>query len=424
VHVRVSSRNRRPRSLVAWRRRLAAAAGAAGILALAGSQAVHPVATAYLRPDAAIQNQQLHDYTSPNQSALPGSPTVRPVPHPASVAGSTVYGLSSTAALTASGIPEPAYRAYLAAAAQLARVDPSCGLGWSVLAGIGRVESNHGRYGGSSIRADGLVVPPILGLPLDGSRPGTARVGDSDGGRFDGSAVTDRAVGPMQFLPATWKVYGGGGDPENINAAALAAGRYLCAGGASLATVQGRWAAVYRYNHSDSYVSLVLSLAASYASGKVSTFGVRPIGTPPGDDKGPSATAPGPPPEAAIPAKPVVKSTAEPTTEPTTEPTAGPSPKGTRTAAAAPPAGLTGAPTAPGSTSTACATIPVTPTITPTLTPSGLPAPTATLTPTTPVTPPTPTPTPTTPVTPTGSASPTSPVTASPTATATCPDGG
>ena len=48
------------------------------------------------------------------------------------------------------------------------------GLPWQVLAGIGKVESNHGRYGGASIRADGQVAPPIIGIPLDGTN-GTAR---------------------------------------------------------------------------------------------------------------------------------------------------------------------------------------------------------------------------------------------------------
>src|SRR5688572_10729309 len=66
----------------------------------------------------------------------------------------------------------------------------------------------------------------------------------------------------------------------------------FCAGSGSLATQQGRWAAVYRYNHSDSYVSLVLSLADSYAAGTAAPFPTRPPGTtlPPANE--PPATPP------------------------------------------------------------------------------------------------------------------------------------
>src|SRR5215217_8885803 len=47
------------------------------------------------------------------------------------------------------GIPVAALRAYQTAAATVAIKDPTCGLDWALLAGIGRVESDHGRYGGS-----------------------------------------------------------------------------------------------------------------------------------------------------------------------------------------------------------------------------------------------------------------------------------
>ena len=47
------------------------------------------------------------------------------------------------------------------------------------VAGIGRVESDHGRNGGSSLRADGEVRPAILGPVLDGS-DGNAAITDTD----------------------------------------------------------------------------------------------------------------------------------------------------------------------------------------------------------------------------------------------------
>lgn len=165
--------------------------------------------------------------------------------------------------LTGTGIPYVALRAYKAAAQNLARTDPGCGLDWALLAAIGRVESDHGRYGGAALRANGTVTTPIYGPAL--------RIGDSDGGQLDGDVRADRAVGPMQFLPGTWSAFGvdgsgdGRADPQNIADAALSAGRYLCADGADLSNDPG--AAVFRYNHSAEYVSLVLSLAESYRSG-------------------------------------------------------------------------------------------------------------------------------------------------------------
>ena len=96
----------------------------------------------------------------------------------------------------ASDIPAPALRAYRAAAAALAVSDPTCGLDWALLAGIGKVESNHGRYGGAQLGADGVARPRIIGIALDG-RPGVALIRDTDRGVLDGDTTFDHAVGPM-----------------------------------------------------------------------------------------------------------------------------------------------------------------------------------------------------------------------------------
>ncbi|MGH3315327.1 MAG: lytic transglycosylase domain-containing protein, partial [Nocardioidaceae bacterium] len=98
------------------------------------------------------------------------------------------------------GIPASALTAYQRAAAILNQADPACNLDWSLVAGIGRVESDHGRYGGNALDEQGKAQPGIYGLPLDGSG-GTARILDTDGGAYDNDAVYDRAVGPMQFIP-------------------------------------------------------------------------------------------------------------------------------------------------------------------------------------------------------------------------------
>jgi hypothetical protein len=339
-------------------------------------------------------------------------------PSPSSSSGGA-YGIAGTNGLTASGIPLSAYRAYQAAAAELARTDPSCRIDWSLIAAIGRVESNHGRYGGSTITAAGLVTPPILGIRLNGSTPGTARISDSDNGKYDGDTTTDRAVGPMQFLPGTWAAYGKG-DPQNIDNAALATGRYLCAGGGSLNTRAGQAAAVYRYNHSNSYVSLVLSLATAYATGKPQDVPDPQPETPSPTETDPPGTAPGPPP--ALPKPPKTTPTGPTTsTAPTATRTGKPTPPrtSTPTKTSTPPSG--GTPTSPPtSTSTPSAT----PTGTPTATPTGSPDPTDSCPPTESPTPTgtlpstiTPTPTPTIP-TPTGTGSITPPAT--PTGSETC----
>ena len=167
-------------------------------------------------------------------------------------------------------VPARALEAYQRAAAVIGQADPSCQLAWPLLAAIGRVESDHGRTGGSRLAPDGKDQPAVLGLPLDGRR-GTARVIDTDHGSLDGDGGVDRALGPMQFLPATWAAVAvdadvdGRRDPQDIDDAALAAAVFLCAGHDDLATDTGQRAAVLRYNHSKSYVPVVLATMTRYA---------------------------------------------------------------------------------------------------------------------------------------------------------------
>ena len=117
-----------------------------------------------------------------------------------------------------------------------------------------------------------MATPGIYGVALDGQN-NTKAISDSDAGVYDNDTQWDRAVGPMQFIPSTWQVVGVDADddasrnPQDIDDAALAAAVYLCSGDGDLSTVAGQRAAVYRYNHSDAYVDLVLKIMNAYLEG-------------------------------------------------------------------------------------------------------------------------------------------------------------
>lgn len=264
---------------------------------------------------------------------------VEPLPVLAGVTGPAWSGASPL------GVPAPVLAAYHRAEAALARSHPACGLSWSLLAGIGKVESGHAA--GGRVDARGRTRGHILGPRLDGTTPGTRVIADTDRGRWDGDPEFDRAVGPMQFLPGTWVAFGRDGsgdgvaDPHNVLDAALAAGRYLCASGADLATPDGRQRAVLRYNGSADYVRTVLGWADQYAVGAVATTPLTgsvptaPV-TPALEPPPPAAPGPAPaaapvgattPTQAAATAPPPPSPTPTPDPQPTPEPTPDPTPE-------------------------------------------------------------------------------------------------
>ncbi len=191
-------------------------------------------------------------------------------------------------------IPSAALAAYQRAATVVNAADESCSIPWQLIAAVGRVESDHGRYGGNVLDDEGLATPGIYGVPLTGSN-GTARITDTDAGQFDDDQRFDRAVGPMQFIPSTWAVVGvdadgdGERNPQDIDDAALATGVYLCSGPDDLSERPGQRAAVFRYNNSNSYVDLVISVMESYLGGDFTSV---PTGTTAADPITPSPAAP------------------------------------------------------------------------------------------------------------------------------------
>lgn len=170
------------------------------------------------------------------------------------------------------GIGRTALEAYGYAAAVMESSRPDCGIRWTTLAGIASVESKHGTHGGAQVAPTGRVEPVIRGIPLDGG-PGVAEIPDTDDGVMDGDPVHDRAMGPMQFIPETWKRWGvdangdGVADPDNIDDAALTAARYLCARGGDLTIPEGWRNALMAYNMSGEYLALVRDRASAYSVG-------------------------------------------------------------------------------------------------------------------------------------------------------------
>jgi hypothetical protein len=142
-------------------------------------------------------------------------------------------------------IPRAYLAHYLAAA-------PTCPrLSWQVLAGIGKVESDHGRS------------------DAPGVRTGLNRAGC--------------CAGPMQFNlvngpPSTWDAFGRGGSPYDPGDAVPAAARKLCANGLAQPPAAARdpcphvlgsaalHLALKRYNNACWYVHQVVTLARRYAA--------------------------------------------------------------------------------------------------------------------------------------------------------------
>lgn len=161
------------------------------------------------------------------------------------LAGLSIVGVAGAGpgVLTADQAPSPRARAqipaqYLLAFQQAAATCP--GLSWTVLAGIGRVETDFGA---------------------------------------DNHISSAGAEGPMQFMPSTFAAYArpvppGGATPPSpfdLVDAVYAAARLLCADGArGGANVAG---AVYAYNHSTAYVHEVLHDAATYATSSAGSPG-------------------------------------------------------------------------------------------------------------------------------------------------------
>jgi hypothetical protein len=162
---------------------------------------------------------------------------------------------ASPSALASQEIPAQYLRLYMQAAQRY-------GLDWAVLAGIGKVECDHGRDPDMSCSTQGAV--------------------NSAG-----------AGGPMQFIESTWNRYAVDGDGDGLldrwdaADAIFSAARYLSASGAP-----GDYRrAIFAYNHASWYVAQVQSWAARYrgttlSSATNSTLAVGAAGSEDGGESG------------------------------------------------------------------------------------------------------------------------------------------
>lgn len=275
-----------PRVVARWARRPSGrfTLSAVALLALVS---LSGTAGAYLVPAAAPKPSRTGDAARisgkvPEAPAAPGAGGPVDTPSPglsgvdAQVGGQSPGGRPADAlgdwARTVGArldIPPVAMAAYGYAQLVLAQTQPNCRLRWTTLAGIGKIESDHGRAHGASPQPDGHVLPPIIGPALDGTH-NNQLIRDTDSGRLDGDQTYDHAVGPMQFLPGTWQLYqidadgDGTADPNDVNDAALAAANYLCSGGRDLSTPAGWWPAVLSYNAIQQYAQDVFAAADDY----------------------------------------------------------------------------------------------------------------------------------------------------------------
>ncbi|NHD17816.1 MULTISPECIES: lytic murein transglycosylase [unclassified Actinopolyspora] len=243
---------------------LVAAALGVGLVAVLGAPASAPQAGP--APEARVEPAEVEPGSAPPGS---GSPEAKPSTEDGAEQGAPVRQWADEVAAVAD-VPARALVSYVRADLAMRDRQPGCRIDWATLAGIGRVESDHGRYGGRRLGADAVPSSPIIGVPLDGGSK-VREITDTDGGALDGDPVHDRAVGPMQFIPSTWARWStdgdgdGAGDPHDLDDAAMAAARYLCAGGRDMRTGQGWWSGVLSYNSSESYAKKVFALAEDYA---------------------------------------------------------------------------------------------------------------------------------------------------------------
>jgi len=138
--------------------------------------------------------------------------------------------------------------------AEYQRVGAETGIPWTLLAGIGHIESGHD------------PDPKLVGPELDGAPGVMAIPATSYGTSLHGNDRWEQAVGMMQFLPSTARPYVESGlvdDPRDFRDSVTLAGAYLL----EVGVLANERSALLRYNNSQQYVDDVLAAAERYADG-------------------------------------------------------------------------------------------------------------------------------------------------------------
>ncbi|GAB49928.1 hypothetical protein [Mobilicoccus pelagius] len=180
-------------------------------------------------------------------------------------------------------VPPRVLEAYRSAESRLADDAPRCRLPWWLLAGVGKVQSDHAASG--QVDAAGVTTVRVVGPRLDGSIVGSTTVRDTDQGALDGDLTFDRGVGPMLVVPSTWAAIGRDGDGDgnanvaDVDDAALSVGTLLCSAGADVTTPEGLARALVRVDDGATFPGDVLPWAAHYRATGV-TAGVGQAAVP------------------------------------------------------------------------------------------------------------------------------------------------
>ncbi len=231
--------------------------------------ALATLAVVILRGGSAV-GSELSYRTAPSaaSSAAPVAPATRPPRGQDPSRGIDPAWVSRTS--RAAGIPAAAVLAYGAAQVAIARDQPGCHLSWNTLAGLAWIESQHGTIDDRTLGVDGRSSRPVIGPALNGDGFAALRSTRASAA-WHGDTTWEHAVGPLQFISSSWQRWrsdgdgDGSADPLDLDDAALAAGRYLCADRHDLAAATGWNAAVLSFNHDQNYVLSVLEAANTYA---------------------------------------------------------------------------------------------------------------------------------------------------------------
>lgn len=160
------------------------------------------------------------------------------------------------------GVPAVAWQAVVRASIG-APARAGCEVPVPMLGAVMWVESGFGTHAGSAADPQGNVWPPIFGPELAPGSGFAVIENDPYGASLGVRGVWAQAVGPTQFLPSTWLLYGqdgngdGAADPQNLFDAAASTAAYLCAHGFA----DDPAGAILAYNPSGEYLAEVQARA-------------------------------------------------------------------------------------------------------------------------------------------------------------------